>query len=77
MDYGRQGMDTFKATHLNTYSFNLNDIILLQVALKDKFYLIIRLIKKRKKQGEIVIPVRQIQSLASIVGPYVVHRYGI
>jgi hypothetical protein len=29
-------MDTFKATHLNIDSFNLNDIILLQVALKDK-----------------------------------------
>jgi hypothetical protein len=29
-------MDTFKATHLNTDNFNLNDIILVQVALKDK-----------------------------------------
>ena len=31
-------MDTFKATHLNTDSFNLNDLILLQVALKDKIF---------------------------------------
>jgi hypothetical protein len=64
------GIDTFKATHLNTDSFKLNDINLLQVALKDKFYLRNRLIKTVKNKGEIVIPVRQIQSLASIVGPY-------
>jgi len=37
--------------YLNTDSFNLNDINLLQVTLKDKFYLRIRLIKKRKEQG--------------------------
>jgi len=51
LDYGRRGIDTFKATHLNTDSFNLNDINLLQVALKDKFYLRIRLIKKVKNKG--------------------------
>jgi hypothetical protein len=64
-------MDTFKATPLNTDSFNLNDINLLQVVLNDKFYLItllIQLIQKRKEQWAIVISVRQIQSLASIVG---------
>ena len=68
MDDG--GIDTFRATHLNTDSFNLNDINLLRVALKENFYLRTRLIKKRKEQWVIVIPVRQIQSLASIVGPY-------
>jgi hypothetical protein len=70
-------MDRLKATHLNTDSLNLNDIILLQVVLNDKFYLRIRLIQKLTEQGEIVIPVRQIQSVNSIVGPYVVLRYGI
>ena len=68
MDDG--GIDTFRATHLNTDSFNLNDINLLRVYLKENFYLRTRLIKKRKEQWAIVIPVRQIQSLASIVGPY-------
>jgi LAGLIDADG DNA endonuclease family len=64
------GIDSFKATHLNTDSFNLNDINLLQAALKENFYLRSRLIPKRKEQWAIVIPVRQIQSLASIVGHY-------
>ena len=36
------GIDSFKATLLNTYSFNLNDINLLQAALKENFYLISR-----------------------------------
>ena len=73
MDYGRRGgggIDSFKATHLNTDSFNLNDINLLQAALKENFYLRSRLIQKRKEQWAIVIPVRQIHSLASIVGHY-------
>jgi len=47
MDDG--GIDTFRATHLNTDSFNLNDINLLRVALKENFYLRTRLIKKRIK----------------------------
>jgi len=51
LEYGRRGIDTFKATHLNTDSFNLNDINLLQVALKDKFFLRIRLIKFVKNKG--------------------------
>ena len=77
MDDG--GVDSFKATHLNTDSFNLNDINLLQIALKDKFYLRSRLIKKRffLEQWAIVIPVRQIQSLASIVGPYMHPAYKV
>jgi hypothetical protein len=66
------GIDTFKATQLNTDSFNLNDINLLQVALKDKIYLRNRLIQERQEQGEFAIPVLQIQSLASIVGLYIV-----
>jgi hypothetical protein len=64
------GIDAFKATIINTDSFNLNDIILLQMALKENFELRTRLIKKRTEQWAIVIPVRQIQSLASIVEPY-------
>jgi hypothetical protein len=47
-----------------------NEINLLQAALKENFYLISLLIQKRKEQWAIVIPVRQIQSLASIVGHY-------
>ena len=67
LDSGRWGIYTFKSTHLNTDSFNLNDINLLRVALKKNFYLRTRLIKKRKEQRALVIPVRQIQSLASII----------
>ena len=74
MDDG--GIDTFKATHLNTDSFNLNDINLLQVALKDNFYIRTHLIQKRPEQWEIVRSVRQIQSLASILGQYM-YPYGI
>lgn len=48
MDDG--GIDAFKATILNTDSFSINDIILLQIALKDNFKLRTRLIKKRKEQ---------------------------
>jgi len=68
MDDG--GIDVFKATHLNTDKFTLNDINLLQVALKENFELRTRIIKKRQEQWAIVIPIRQIQSLVSIVGPY-------
>jgi hypothetical protein len=64
------GIDTFRGTHKNTDSFNLNDINLLRDALKENFYLRTRLIQKRKEQWAFVIPVRQIQSLAPIVGPY-------
>jgi len=49
MDDG--GIDTFRATHLNTDSFNLNDINLLRVAFKEKFYLRTRLIKNVKNNG--------------------------
>jgi len=68
MDDG--GIDVFKATHLNTDKFTLNDINLLQVALKENFELRTRIIKKRYEQWAIVIPIRQKQSLASIVGSY-------
>jgi hypothetical protein len=56
LDSGRRGMDTFKATHLNTDSFNLNDIILLQVALKDKIYIRIRLFKNVQNKGISLYP---------------------
>jgi hypothetical protein len=69
MDDG--GIDAYKTTHLNTDNFSLNDINLLQDALKDKFQLRTRLIQKRPLQWAIVIPIKQIQSLASIVGPYI------
>ena len=49
MDDG--GIDTFRATHLNTDSFNLNDINLLRVSLKETFYLRTRLIKNVKNNG--------------------------
>jgi hypothetical protein len=68
MDDGN--IDAFKATQINTDSFSLNDIHLLQIALMDNFKLRTRLNKKRPGQWVIVIPIRQVQSLASIVGPY-------
>jgi hypothetical protein len=67
MDDGN--IDAFKATQINTDSFSLNDIHLLQFALMDNFKLRTRLNKKRPGQWVIVIPIRQVQSLASIVGP--------
>jgi hypothetical protein len=45
MDDG--GIDAFKATVLNTNSFSINDIILLQAALKDDFKLRTRLIQNK------------------------------
>ena len=51
MDDG--GIDSFKATHLNTDSFKLNDINLLHrvAALFEKFYLISRLIQNVQNNG--------------------------
>ena len=68
MDDG--GIDNFKATHLYTNNFSLNCVILLQDALRDNFNLKTRIYQKQINQWVIVIPVLQIQSLASIVGPY-------
>jgi hypothetical protein len=68
MDDG--GIDAFKATNLNTDSFSLDDLSLLQDALNINFKLRTRLIKKRLGQWAIVIPVKQIQPLSNIVGPY-------
>ena len=63
-------MDSFKATHLYTNKFSLNCVNLLQVALKDNFNLRTRIFQKQTDQWVIVIPVIQIKTLASIVGPY-------
>jgi hypothetical protein len=70
MDDG--GIDSFceAATHLYTDKFSLNCINLLQLALKDNFNLRTRIYQKQTDQWVIVIPVLQIQTLASIVGPY-------
>jgi hypothetical protein len=61
--------DQSRAKGAEADSFNLNDINLLQAALKENFYLRARLIQKRQEQWAIVIPVRQIQSLASTTAP--------
>ncbi len=63
-------IDAYKSTHLSTHKFNLNDINLLQVALRDNFNLRTRLNQIRNEQWVIVIPVKQIHSLTSIVGHY-------
>ena len=68
MDDG--GIDSFKATHLYTDKFSINCINLLQEALKENFNLRTRIYQKKTDQWVIVIPVIQIQTLASIVGPY-------
>ena len=79
MDDGN--IDAFKATQINTDSFSLNDIHLLQIALMDKIKLRTRLYKKQnkntkhknnKRSGQlvIVIPIRKRNILAFIVGPY-------
>lgn len=68
MDDG--GIDSFKATHLYTNKFSINCINLLEVALRDNFNLKTRIYQKQSDQWVIVIPVIQIQTLASIVGPY-------
>ena len=44
---------------------------MLQVALKDNFNLRTRIYQKQTDQWVIVIPVKQIQTLALIVGPYI------
>jgi hypothetical protein len=49
MDDG--GIDTFRGTHLNTDSFNLNDINLLRVVLKENFTLEHALLKNVKNNG--------------------------
>nr|YP_009710757.1 LAGLIDADG endonuclease [Amanita thiersii]QFZ98705.1 LAGLIDADG endonuclease [Amanita thiersii] len=68
MDDGN--IDSYKATHLNTHKFSFNCINLLRDALKDKFYLKTRIIKKQNDQITKVIPIKEKYSLASIVGPY-------
>lgn len=68
MDDG--GINAYKATQLNTDSFTLEDIHILQEALHNNFQLRTRLIEKRSNQWMIVIPIRQTVSLSSIVGGY-------
>lgn len=68
MDDG--GINTYGATQLNTDSFTLEDIFLLQQALTVNFGLRTRLVKKRENQYMIIIPIRQVVSLWEIVGMY-------
>lgn len=62
------GINAYGATQLNTDSFTLDDIYLLQQALADNFGLRTRLAKKRDNQWIIVIPIRQTVPLSTIVG---------
>lgn len=61
---------SFGQTILNTQSFSLEGINLLQNAIKSNFKLRTRLIEKEKDQWLIVIPYGQIVKLHSIVGPH-------
>lgn len=65
MDDG--SINTYNATHLNTDSFTIEEVKLLQNSLLNNFQLKTRLVEKRPNQWIIVIGVRQIVSLASIV----------
>jgi len=68
MDDG--GINSYKATQLNTDSFTLEQIQLLQQALLENFQLRTRLAEKRAGQWIIVIPIKQPLPLSAIVGPY-------
>lgn len=68
MDSG--GINTYNATILNTDSFTLEEVELLQKALKQKFGLRTRKSEKRKGQWIIIIPVRQTVPLSDIVRPF-------
>ena len=68
MDDG--GINTYNATILNTDSFTLEEVELLQKALEQKFGLRTRKSQKRKGQWIIIIPVRQTVPLSDIVQPY-------
>ena len=64
------GISSYKATILNTDSFTLDQLNLLQQALLDNFNLRTRLAEKRPGQWIIVIPIKQPIPLYEIVGPY-------
>jgi hypothetical protein len=68
MDDGGKG--SYGEMNLHTRLFTLEDVQLLQQALADNFKLRTRLIEKTPGQWIIVIPVGQVESLRSIVLPY-------
>ena len=68
MDDG--SISSFKATHINTDSFTLEEIKILQEVLYKNFLLKTRIANKRPGQWILVISVRQINPLVNIVGPY-------
>jgi LAGLIDADG DNA endonuclease family protein len=69
MDDGGKGSNG--ETYLHTRSYTLEEVKLLQDALKIKFELQTRLIQKAPGQWVIVIPVRQVRSLKDIVCTYI------
>jgi hypothetical protein len=68
MDDGSKNV--YNQTILHTDSFSLTDLELLQKALLYNFQLKSRLILKRPNQWLIAIPLKQTNSLYSIVSPY-------
>lgn len=68
MDDG--GINAYNATILNTDSFTMEEVELLQKALELKFGLRTRKVEKRKGQWIIIILVRQVVPLCDIVRPY-------
>lgn len=68
MDDGGKG--SYGEMILHTRSYSLEGVLLLQKALFNNFDLKTRIIEKVKNQWVIVIPVKQTQSLASIVLPH-------
>ena len=68
MDDGGKG--SYGEMILHTRSFSIEGVRLLQRALASNFFLRTRLIEKTPGQFVLVIPVIQVQSLRSIVLPY-------
>lgn len=64
------GINAYKATMLNTDSFTIEEVKLLQKALRNNFQLRTRIVEKRAGQWAIVIPIRQPILLSTIVGSY-------
>lgn len=57
-------------TVLHTRSFTKEEVIYIQNVLNKNFELVTRIEEKSKNQWIIYIPVKQVKSLKSIVGPY-------
>ncbi len=68
MDDG--GKTFYNQTVLHTRSFTKEEVIYIQNVLNKNFELVTRIEEKSPNQWIIYIPVKQVKSLKSIVGPY-------